>query len=55
MKTYQIVGIVISVILFIIGITNDITACLIAGIVFFFCNIGTIIGVHYKEKHNEKL
>lgn len=52
---YPIIGIIISFILFIVGIITDIGVCFTAGIVFFFCNIGTLIGVYLREKNSKKI
>lgn len=50
---YQLVGIVISVVLILVGVQKDIPMCLTAGVVFLICNIGAMIGVRlskYKKK-----
>lgn len=47
---YQIVGTIISIILIVIGIIFDISNLFVAGFVFLLCNIGAIIGIHFKEK-----
>lgn len=52
---YQILGVIVSVILLLVGILNDISTCIIAGIVFMFCNIGVIIGIRLKERRNKLL
>ena len=52
---YQIFGIIISIILILLGVINDITSCLTAGIVFLCCNIGAIVGILLKDKKKKLL
>lgn len=47
---YIIIGIAISIVLLFIGIICDITNFFIAGLVFFFCNIGSIIGFYLRKR-----
>lgn len=47
---YQIIGIIISAILLLVGILADVSVCITAGFVFLLCNIGAIIGIRFKEK-----
>lgn len=52
---YQYIGIIISVILLLTGIICDITACIIAGIVFLLCNIGALTGFYLRKKREKLL
>lgn len=47
---YQILGIIVSITLLLVGVFYDITTCIIAGIVFMLCNIGAVIGVKFREQ-----
>ncbi len=47
---YPIIGAILSVALVLIGIFCDSSWCLTAGIVFLLCNIGAVIGYHFRSK-----
>lgn len=49
---YQIIGIVMSLALLLVGFIEDIEVCLIGGLVFLMCNVGSVIG--YRLRNNRK-
>ena len=47
---YQIVGILLSVILIIVGLVSDASVWLLAGVVLLICSLGVILGVRLRNK-----
>lgn len=47
---YQIVGILLSVILIIVGLVTDASVWLLAGVVLLICSLGVVLGAHLRKK-----